>query len=238
MKHAIRSALFVLLVVWGYAQENVPASPDKPNSESPVVSPKATIPAGTIPKGEEEKKALTDPASLAANPQARSQDAALVDEKTYIIGAEDILQVLIWGDRSLSGQYIVRPDGRFGMQLVGEFAAMGKTPEQLGAVIAERLKSADILRSPLVTVQIIEVKSKSIYIIGEVNKPGKYSLVVPTTVLQALVNAGGFKDFANQKKITVQRGTQRLMFNYKEVINGKHTEQNILLQPEDHIIVK
>ena len=61
--------------------------------------------------------------------------------------------------------------------------------------------------------------------------------MVPTNVLQALVNAGGFKDFANKKKIEIIRGEQRLKFNWNEVIKGKKTEQNILLQPGDIIIV-
>ena len=58
-----------------------------------------------------------------------------------------------------------------------------------------------------------------------------------TTVLEALVNAGGFRDFANQKKIVILRGSARFQFNYKEVIAGKKREQNIYLQPGDQIIV-
>jgi len=56
-------------------------------------------------------------------------------------------------------------------------------------------------------------------------------------VLEALVNAGGFKDFANTKKIEIIRGNQRFKFNYKDVIKGKHTEQNMLLEPGDIITV-
>ena len=203
------------------------------------MSPKATIPSPPAAAGESKQSTETDPAKLAApHGETKAQDLAPVNEKTYVIGAEDGLQIMVWGDRNLTAAYTVRPDGRISMPLAGEFRAAGKTPEELGADIAERLKAADILRNPQVTVGIAGVHSKSIYIIGEVNKPGKYSLVVPTTVLQALVNAGGFRDFADQKNIIIQRGTVRLKFNYKEVIKGKRTEENILLQPEDHIIVK
>ena len=73
---------------------------------------------------------------------------------------------------------------------------------------------------------------------GEVQKPGSYPLVVPTTVLEALVNAGGFREFANTKKIIILRnGKERRPFNYKDVTKGKRTEQNIMLQPGDQIIV-
>ena len=69
------------------------------------------------------------------------------------------------------------------------------------------------------------------------NKPGSYPLTVPTTALEALVNAGGFRDFANPKKIVILRKGQRLKFNYKEVIAGKKIEQNVPLESGDQIIV-
>jgi protein involved in polysaccharide export with SLBB domain len=71
-----------------------------------------------------------------------------------------------------------------------------------------------------------------------VNKPGQYNLIVPTTVLEALVNAGGFKDFAKQTHIRIIRGKETFLFNYKQVIKNQHTEQNIRLQPGDIIIVQ
>ena len=243
MRLALWSALFALLAVSGFGQDSKPQSaPPKQTGTSPaVMSPKATIPSPAAAQATQETKPAveTDPAKLAAAPgEVKPQDLSPVSEKTYVIGAEDDLQILVWGDGKLSSAYTVRPDGRISMQLVGEFRASGKTPEELAAEIAERLKAQDILLNPNVTVKVNQVHSKSIYIIGEVNKPGKYALIVPTTVLQALVNAGGFRDFANQKQIIIQRGIERLKFNYKDVIQGKHTEQNILLQPEDHIIVK
>jgi polysaccharide export outer membrane protein len=87
-------------------------------------------------------------------------------------------------------------------------------------------------------VQVAQINSKKYFIQGEVLKPGPNPLVVPTNVLEALVNAGGFKDFANTKKIEIIRSTgERFKFNYKDVIHGKHMEQNILLKPGDIIVV-
>jgi len=90
---------------------------------------------------------------------------------------------------------------------------------------------------PLVTVAVEEVNSKKYFVQGEVQKPGAYRLVVPTTVLEALGNAGGFREFANTKNVLILRGTQTLKFNYKNVTRGKGMEQNILLQSGDQIIV-
>ena len=87
------------------------------------------------------------------------------------------------------------------------------------------------------TVSVIQVNSKKYYIHGEVANPGAFALIVPTTVLEGLANAHGFRDFANLKKIRIMRGKEQLKFNYKEVTHGKHTEENIYLQPGDEIIV-
>jgi polysaccharide biosynthesis/export protein len=85
----------------------------------------------------------------------------------------------------------------------------------------------------------VDVRSKNYYLQGEVYKPGKYPLVVPTTISQALINAGGFRDFANKKDIRIQRvGVEKFIkFNYVEVSKGKHMEQNIYLKPDDQIYV-
>jgi polysaccharide export outer membrane protein len=131
---------------------------------------------------------------------------------------------------------MVRPDGRISMPLIGELTANGLTVNQLELAIADLLKKNDLIKTPQVTVQVTQINSKKYFIQGEVLRQGAFPLVVPTTVLEALVNAG-FKDFANVKKIEIIRGTERLRFNYKDVIHGRHMEQNIMLKPGDMIIV-
>ena len=84
---------------------------------------------------------------------------------------------------------------------------------------------------------VTEVRSKKYYIDGEVNRPGSIALVTRTTVLEALSHSGGFKDFANTKKIRILRGDKVYVFNFKQVTNGKHLEQNIVVENGDHIIV-
>jgi polysaccharide export outer membrane protein len=69
------------------------------------------------------------------------------------------------------------------------------------------------------------------------NHSGEYMLAVPTTVLEAISKAGGLQDFANPKKIYILRGDKRIPFNYKDVIHGKNMDQNIHLEPGDHIVV-
>ena len=178
------------------------------------------------------------PASDAQSEPPKSGTPAVpANDETYLIGPEDVLQVTVWADPRLSGTFLVRSDGRISMNLIGEVVATGKTPAKLGTEIEETLKEKEILKRPQVNVQVTQINSKQYSINGEVNRPGSFPLVVPTTIMKALVNAGGFRDFANKKKIEIMRGDQRLKFNWNEVIKGKKLEQNVYLQPGDIIIV-
>jgi len=161
--------------------------------------------------------------------------AVPVDPKAYLIGAEDVISIRVWKEPENSGQFVVRPDGKISIPLIGEIQAAGLTPEKLSANIAQGLQK--VMVHPEVTVGVEKVNSKKYFIQGEVNRPGSYPLVIDTSVLEALVNAGGFREFANTKKIVVLRGSERLKFNYHEVTKGKKMDQNIMVKPGDQIIV-
>lgn len=180
---------------------------------------------------EEAAEAAKAPATLPALPTA-----APVDPKSYVIGPEDILFVHVWRENELSSSVQVRPDGRITLPLIGELDASGLTPEALKGKIVEAL--TEYINKPEVTVSVRSVLSKKYYITGQVNRPGSFPLVVPTTILEALTNAGGFREFANTKKIRIMRQGTILKFNYNEVIDGKKLDQNILVQNGDYIIVQ
>jgi polysaccharide biosynthesis/export protein len=178
------------------------------------------------------------PADTATPPKVNPEDTkgvVGVDPKTFQIGAEDILGIQVWREPDFSRQVIVRPDGKVTMPLIGELQASGLTPDQLATSLSESLSK--YLNNPQVIVAVLQVNSKKYYITGEVMKPGSFPLVVPTRVMEALTAGGGFRDFANTKKIVVLRKGQRLKFNYKEVIKGKNSEQNIFIENGDYIIV-
>lgn len=159
---------------------------------------------------------------------------APVDPKTYKIGVEDVLSIRVWREAELSGNVVVRPDGRITLPLAGEIEAVGLTPEMLGQRIAEALSK--FLTKPEVIVSVASVQSKRYYISGNVLRSGPVPLVTPTTVLQALSSAG-LGQWAKRNKIVIMRGTERIKFNYNDVIKGKKLEQNIFLQDGDHIFV-
>ena len=181
-----------------------------------------------------------DPARL-AQPRDKAVERAAsqvpMDEHPFILGAEDQVTVQVYGSPEFSGGHMIRPDGMITMPFLGDIKAAGFAPTELSAVIRDRLRKYIV--DPDVSVQVNAVNSKKFYIQGEVGRTGGFPLLVPTRVLEALVNAGGFRDFANQKKIVIMRVTgERLHFNYKEVIAGKKMDQNVYLKPGDIIIVK
>ena len=208
-----RFVLIVLTLLCGLANAQVRQNDTSNNSSAPV---KAEAPKA-LPAGSQE-----------------TTDAA-VDPKTYVIGSEDLLYVRVWREPDFTGPLAVRPDGKITIPLVGDMQAAGLTPVRL----ADQLKQAlsDYINKPDVTVTLAQVNSKKYFITGGVNRSGEFPLVLPTRVFDALSNAGGFRDFANKKKIVIVRGAQRLKFNYVEVLKGKNLDQNIFLENGDTIVV-
>jgi polysaccharide export outer membrane protein len=170
-----------------------------------------------------------------AQPSQKQSAGAPVDSSSFKVGPADVLNIRVWHEQEFSGPVSVHPDGKITLPLVGDLTVGGMTPVQIEQVIAQALTKYVV--KPLVTVTVQEVLSKKYYLDGEVARAGEYPLVAPTTVLEALSKAGGLRDFANEKKIYILRGDKRILFNYKDVIHGKHMEQNIPLEPGDHVIV-
>lgn len=163
-----------------------------------------------------------------------AQPAAAVDPNTYKIGADDVLEIRVWREADLSGQVRVRPDGKVTLPLVGDLQAAGLTPAELQKKSIEAF--GKILNTPQVIVSVIAVQSKKYYVSGQVDRSGPFPLVTPTTVLEAM-SICGFREWAKKSSIIIMRGNQRLKFNYKQVVQGKHVEQNIQLEDGDHIYV-
>lgn len=234
-------ALFVpMSLSVSLAQENPPPASEQskpkapqPNSQPSTVEP----PPGQTPNAESpsaENKTLP-------GPQKGGQGKPAPDVKSaFIIGPEDVLAVRVWDEPNLSGPVTVGPDGMISLQLIHEVKAAGLTTSQLEAALAEQLKA--YRNNPEVSVQVQAVRSRKYLIQGGVGRSGTFPLTGPTTVLEALGNCGGFKEFANPKKIYILRtkpdGTaEKIKFNYKDVSQGKHMEQNILVQNGDQIFV-
>jgi polysaccharide biosynthesis/export protein len=189
---------------------------------------------------------------LAAWP-VKGQDAAKVSDSTpektaparqaaegeYKIGPQDIVRIDVWKEPDISRTIPVRPDGKISLPLLSDVQAAGLTALQLADSVRDGYKK--FINSPQVTVTVTDINSRRVYVSGEVNHPGALPLLPNMTVLQALTSSGGFTQFARIKNIYILRteeGKQvKHPFNYKDVINGKKPEDNILLQSGDTIVV-
>lgn len=178
------------------------------------------------------------PQQAAGHPMQQTHKAA-TDNPNYVIGPQDVLDIDVWKEPELTRSVPVRPDGKISLPLLNDIQAAGLTPTKLADEITAGLKK--FVTDPQVTVIVSAINSQRVYILGEVTRPGAYPLLPDMTVLQALSSAGGFTQFANTKKIYVLRDDngkqQKLPFNYKDVINGKAQQQNIVLKAGDTVVV-
>ena len=167
-------------------------------------------------------------------------DNSWVDNKKYVIGQADVLDIDVWKEKEISRQIPVRPDGKISLPLIGEIQAAGLTPLQLQDFITQGLKA--YIENPEVTVIVDSPVSHQFNIVGQVARPGSYPLTESMTVLDSIAEAGGFRDFAKETKIYVLRPAPggirvRIPFNYKKVIRGDDLQQNVELKPGDTIVV-
>ena len=206
-----------------------PQPPPKPDPKTQQAPLKQAVPAKG---GKPGAKPTVTPAPIVPAP-------AVPPPPGYLIGPDDVLQVLYWREKDVSAEVVVRPDGMISLPLLNDVQAAGLTPEQLRAKVDELAKK--YFEEPSVTINIKAINSRKVFITGSVGKPGPYPLTAPTTVLQLVAMAGGLSEFAKRGKIAVMRTENgklvRYPFNYDDVAKGKNLKQNIELKPGDTVIV-
>jgi len=174
----------------------------------------------------------------AAGNGAATAPAPAVDE-SYTVQPGDSLQVTVWKEQELQGEFLVRPDGGLSFPLAGAIEAAGHTVEEIRKVLASRLTK--YIPDPVVTVAVKAATGSRIYVVGKVNHPGDFPLIRPIDVMQALSLAGGATPFADVNDIRVLRredGQQRVFrFRYDDVLRGRNLGQNIVLRSGDTVVV-
>jgi polysaccharide export outer membrane protein len=171
--------------------------------------------------------------------QKQSQAEVAADNNVYVIGPEDVLYIHVWKEENLSKAIPVRSDGKISLPLIDEIQAAGLTPLQLKEALLVKLK--EFIDIPNVSVIVTEANSFKVYVSGQVRNPGVYRLRSKTSLLQLIPMAGGFTEWANEKKILVIRkengNEKRMTLNYKKIVKGKAPDSNIDLKPGDTVIV-
>ncbi len=168
-----------------------------------------------------------------------SAPAAQTPGEDYRLGPTDVLSVVFWGEKELSSEVTIRPDGKITLPLINDVEAAGLTTEQLRRRLTELGKR--FVGDPVVTVVVKQVNNNRAFVTGQVIRPGPYVLSGPTTVLQVIAMAGGFTEFADRKHVLITRiesGRQLAFeFNYDEVVKKRDLSQNLILKPGDTIVV-
>jgi polysaccharide export outer membrane protein len=211
------------------AQTPAPAQEGTAAAPAPAPAP-ATQPA-----------AATQPAPAAHPPHLELATADPGATLTgFVIGPADVLQIVFWREKDLSGEVVVRPDGRISLPLINEVVAAGLTPDALRAEIVKA--ASQFLGNPNVTVVVKEIRSRKAFITGSVERPGPYVLTGPTTVVQLIAMAGGLKDYADQKNIVVMRNVngQQVGYtvDYHSLLRRQNLAQNLELMPGDTVLVR
>ena len=177
--------------------------------------------------------------NLFAQEKSAPKGEVVADSDSYIIGAEDVLFINVWREEAISRQVPVRIDGKISLPLIDEVQAVNLTPLQLKEAIAEKLKK--FIENPNVSVIVMEANSFKVYVSGQIRTPGVHRLRGETTILQIITMAGGFTEWADQKKILVIRKEggkdKRITVNYKKLVKDGDLSQNIVLKAGDTIIV-
>jgi len=162
----------------------------------------------------------------------------------FLLGPEDVLEIAVWKNLDLTKTVAIRPDGMISMPIIGDIQAAGLSAGELAQRLADRLRQ--FVQNPTVSVSVKELNSYSVYVMGEVAKPGKFQLKSYATVLQAIAMAGGFTDYAKRNKLQVVRlvsnGNHTLHelhipIRYEEIVAGKSESGNIILLSGDTVVV-
>lgn len=188
-----------------------------------------------------KRVAQAQPAPTAKSHSAESTQKRKVKATKlgYRVGIGDVLMVSVWKDESLTRQVSVLPDGTISFPLIGQVNVVGMTLAQLKKDLTVRLKK--YVPDVVLSVQALQLNSQVIYVIGKVNRPGRFDLFGDINVLQALAMAGGLNPFAKSGGIkifrTTAKGTKIIRFDYDDVSKGKRLEQNLMLKRGDVIVV-
>jgi polysaccharide export outer membrane protein len=166
---------------------------------------------------------------LAQTPTPQQQD------KDYIIGPEDILDIQVWGNKDLNQVVFVRPDGRTSLPLVGEIGVSGKTVQQLQDHLTNVYEKT--VKGAVVTVIVKEIRSRPVYFVGGFGKPGVMQLTRELTLLQAISVVGGVLPNSDAEKGFVLRGDRRIPIDFNRLVQRGDLSQNPKLEPGDSVVV-
>ena len=163
------------------------------------------------------------------------------DDYTYIIGAGDSLNIIVWRNPELSMAVPVRPDGKVAAPLVEEIVAQGKTSTELARDVEKQLSK--YVRDPVVTVLVtgfVGPYSEQIRVVGEAARPQFLNYKKNMTLLDVMIAVGGLTDFAAGNKATILRtgdGGKQYAVRLKDLIKRGDVSANVEMKAGDILVI-
>ena len=161
----------------------------------------------------------------------------------FRLGPGDIISLKILGDETSATKALVGPDGKIYFNLLRGTFVWGRTLSEAKQLIEQGL-AKELAAPPRLSIMLSGVASRRIWIMGQVQEPGVYNLVVPMTLLEAISSAGGFAAIPGSSQINadlknsfVIRGDRRIEVDFERLINRGDFSQNIFLQPDDFVFL-
>lgn len=250
LKTRIRSLAVGLLGFFLLSQSVLSMQAQAAESSSRSSGPSASGLVAASGKGGSAEIASTSTADIPVPTTAKSSETGPVDspaqatpagqpDPSYIVGIADELQISVWKEPDLSMPVVVRPDGMITLPVVDDVKVVGLTTKQVQDILTDKLKN--VVSDPQVTVIVRNIRSRKVYLVGQVGRPGAVMLNGHETVMQVLAESGGPGPYAKADKIYVLRKVgdrqEKLTFNYKKAVKGDDPHSDIPLQTGDVIVV-
>jgi len=154
------------------------------------------------------------------------------------LGPEDVFEVRVYEEKDLSGIFRVSSEGTIHFPLVGEVNVLNLSPSEVATLLQDKLRDG-YLRDPYVTVTIREYKSKKVFVLGQVSRPGTFPFEGDMSVVQAITLAGGFTTMARRNSVIVTRVEEgeemRILVPVDRISEG--LAPNFPLRPGDIVFV-
>jgi polysaccharide export outer membrane protein len=180
-------------------------------------------------------------AACASKPANQAPATAATPDYSYLVGAGDTLNIIVWRNPELSLAVPVRPDGKISTPLVDELIAQGKTSVEIAREVEKAL--GKFVRDPVVTVIVtnfVGPYSEQIRVVGEAAKPQALPYKQKMTVLDVMVAVGGLTDFADGNSATITRaaeGSKRYSVRLSDLIKRGDISANVEMRPGDILII-
>ncbi len=248
-KSKIRSLAAGLLGIFLFCQTGPSVLAQAAEDSTHVPSPSASG-LGDTAKGGPAEIASSKTADIPVSDTVKPSEKRAVDtpspttqkeqpDASYIVGIADELQISVWKEPDLSMPVVVRPDGMITLPVIDDVKVVGMTTKQVQDVLTEKLKN--VVSEPQVTVIVRNIRSRKVYLVGQVGHPGAVMLNGHETVLQVLAESGGPGPYAKADKIYILRMVgdhqEKLAFNYKKAVKGDDPRSDIPLNTGDVIVV-